>query len=195
TSFCRSVASAEIRATGFPASIPSSAGCLGGRVRFPGSEPFSWSTRAVDGAKTFEFDRQPAYSRLGLAAELNAFHWDELQRSAQEILGELEKTNDRTLIIDLTKLDYLGSAQLTLLVRLWKVIKGRDGRMIVELKTPVVREVLKTAGLLNVWEVVESRDAAFRLLGLQADGRQKMTATLPLIGLTALVAAIVGIAV
>jgi len=59
----------------------------------------------------------------------------------------------------------------------------------------VVREVLKTAGLLNVWEVVESRDAAFRVLGLQADGRQKMTAALPLIGLAALVAAIAGIGV
>jgi anti-anti-sigma factor len=149
----------------------------------------------VDAAKTFEFDRQPAYARLALAGELNAFHWDELQRSAQEILTELEKSRDRTLIIDLTKLDYLGSAQLTLLVRIWKVIKGRDGRMIVELKGPVVREVLKTAGLLNVWEVAESRDGAFRLLGLQADGRQKMSAALPLIGLAALVAAIAGIGV
>jgi hypothetical protein len=65
----------------------------------------------------------------------------------------------------------------------------------VELKGPVVREVLKTAGLLNVWEVVESRDAAFRLLELQADGRQKMSATVLLIGLAALVAAIVGIGV
>jgi anti-anti-sigma factor len=149
----------------------------------------------VDAAKTFEFDRQPAYARLALAADLNAFHWDELQRSAQEILGELEKSKDRTLIIDLTQLSYLGSAQLTLLVRIWKVIKGRDGRMIVELKGPVVREVLKTAGLVNVWEVVESRDAAFQLLGLQADGRPKMSAAFPLIGLAALVAATAGIGV
>ena len=149
----------------------------------------------MDAAKAFEFDRQPSYARLALAAELNAFHWDELQRSAQEILGELENGKDRTVIIDLTNLNYLGSAQLTLLVRIWKVIKGRDGRMIVELKGPVVREVLKTAGLLNVWEVVETRDAAFQLLGLQADGRQKMSAALPLIGLVALVAAIAGIGV
>jgi anti-anti-sigma factor len=149
----------------------------------------------VDAAKTFELDRQPTHARLALAADLNAFHWDDLQRSAQEIIGELEKGSDRTLIVDLTRLDYLGSAQLTLLVRIWKLIKGRDGRMIVELKGPVVREVLKTAGLLNVWEAVDSPDAAFRLLGLQTDGRPKMSGVFPLIGLAALVVACAGIGV
>ena len=149
----------------------------------------------MDAAKTFEFHRQPSYARLALAANLNAFHWDELQRSAQEILTELENSPDRSLIIDLTNLDYLGSAQLTLLVRIWKVIKARNGRMIVELKGPVVREVLKTAGLLNVWEVAESREGALRMLGLQADGRQTMSAVLPALGLAALMAAIAGIGV
>jgi hypothetical protein len=97
------------------------------------------------------------------------------------------------VIVDLTTLDYLGSAQLTLLVRIWKAIKEYNGRMVVELKGAVVREVLKTAGLLNVWDVAESREAAFALLGLAPDGRRKVSLTLPTIGLIALTAALAGV--
>ena len=97
------------------------------------------------------------------------------------------------VVVDLTPLDYLGSAQLTLLVRIWKLLKGRNARMIVELKSPVVREVLKTAGLLNVWEVADSHGGAFQMLGLMADGRRKMSPALPVIGLLAVSGAIAGV--
>jgi anti-anti-sigma factor len=147
----------------------------------------------VDAAKSYEFERQPAFTRLALRAELNAFHWEDLQRSAQEILAELENGAHRVVIVDLTPLDYLGSAQLTLLVRIWKLLKGRDARMIVELKSPVVREVLKTAGLLNVWEVADSHAAAFEMLGLLADGRREISLTVPVIGLLALAVAVAGV--
>jgi len=146
----------------------------------------------VDVAKSYEFERQPAYTRLALRAELSAFHWEDLQRSAQEILAELENRGHRVVLVDLTSLDYLGSAQLTLLVRVWKLLKGRNARMIVELKSPVVREVLKTAGLLNVWEVADSHAAAWQMLGLSADGRRTMPLAVPLIGLLALVGAVAG---
>jgi anti-anti-sigma factor len=146
----------------------------------------------VDAVKSFEFERQAAYTRLALRAELNAFHWEELQQSAQEILAELENGEHRVVIVDLSLLDYLGSAQLTLLVRIWKLLKGRDARMIVELKSPVVREVLKTAGLLNVWEVADSHDAAFQMLGLLTDGRRKMSLAVPVTGLVALAGAVAG---
>jgi anti-anti-sigma factor len=148
----------------------------------------------VDAAKSFEFERHPGYSRLTLGPQLTAFHWEDLQRSSQEILGELQSGRHRTLIVDLTQLDYLGSAQLTVLVRIWKVIKERSGRMIVEVKGPVVREVLKTAGLLNVWELAESRTGAFQMLGLQADGQRQMSLVPPAIGVAALAAAFAGAA-
>ena len=146
----------------------------------------------MDAAKSYEFERQPEYWRLTLGAAMNAFHWEDLQRSSQEILNELASARLRAVIVDLTQLDYLGSAQLTVLVRIWKTIKERNGRMIVELKAPVVREVLKTAGLLNVWEFAESRDGAIRMLGLHAGGQQKMSMVMPAIGLAALVAAVAG---
>jgi anti-anti-sigma factor len=149
----------------------------------------------VDAVKSFELERQSAYARLVLSADLNAFHWEDIQRSATEILAELGRTRPAAVIVDLTTLDYLGSAQLTLLVRIWKAIKDYNGRMVVELKGAVVREVLKTAGLLNVWEVAESREGAFQLLGLGPDGRRKVSMILPSIGLVALTAALAGVCI
>jgi anti-anti-sigma factor len=147
----------------------------------------------VDATKPFEFERLADYSRLTLGAQMNGFHWEDLQRSAQEILSELESGRHQALIVDLTQLDYLGSAQLTVLVRIWKVVKEKSGRMIVEVNGPVVREVLKTAGLLNVWELAESRAGALQMLGLRSDGRQKTSLLLPAVGLAALAAVCAGI--
>jgi anti-anti-sigma factor len=149
----------------------------------------------VDAARSFELERQSAYARLLLSADLNAFHWEDIQRSAADILAELGRTRPPAVIVDLTTLDYLGSAQLTLLVRIWKTIKDYQGRMVVELKGSVVREVLKTAGLLNIWEVAESREDAFQRLGLAPDGRPKVSMLLPTIGLLALTAALAGVCI
>ena len=85
----------------------------------------------MDAARPFEFERQPGYARLTLGAQLNAFQWEDLQRSSQQILGELEGGRQHAVVVDLTQLDYLGSAQLTVLVRIWKLIKEHGGRMIV----------------------------------------------------------------
>src|SRR5262249_40132477 len=156
---------------------------------FPENVQRLWRPQVPDSVKSFEYERHTAYSRLTLSAELNAFHWDDIQRSAAEIISELERARPSAVIVDLSLLDYLGSAQLTLLVRIWKAIKGYSGRMVVEVKGQVVREVLKTAGLLTVWELASSRSDAFQRLGLQADGRQPMAAAVPVMGLIALVLA------
>src|SRR5262249_33257381 len=103
--------------------------------------------QVLDSGKSFELDRRPGYARLVISPELNAFHWADVERSAVEILTAVETPKASAVIIDLSRLDYLGSAQLTLLVRVWKAIKAGGGRMVVLSSAPVVREVLNTAGL------------------------------------------------
>lgn len=142
--------------------------------------------------KSFEIECTPAYARLGLDAQLNAFHWADIERSATEILAALEAGKARFVIVDLSTLDYLGSAQVALLLRVWKSVKARDGKLIVQVTAPVVREVLKTAGLTALWEFTETREGAFQILGLRPDGRRKrsLSAVLPIVGCLALAAAL-----
>lgn len=144
----------------------------------------------MDADKSFEIESTPAYTRLTLDAKLNAFHWGDIEQSAVQILSALERAQSRFIIVDLSTLDYLGSAQLTLLLRVWKSIKARDGRLIVQVTAPVVREVLRTAGLQSLWEFTETREGAFRVLGLRPDGKRRMSLALPIVGCLALAAAL-----
>jgi anti-anti-sigma factor len=146
----------------------------------------------LDSGKSFELERRTGYARLVLSPNLNAFHWADVERSAAEILTAIETTKASAVIVDLTPLDYLGSAQLTLLVRVWKAIKAGGGRMVVLSNAPVVREVLNTAGLGALWEFADSLPAAYETIGLQPDGRPRMSMIWPTIGLVALTGALAG---
>jgi anti-anti-sigma factor len=142
---------------------------------------------------SYDFERQRCYTRFALRPGLNAFHWEDVEKSADQMLANLNSAGAQPVIIDLTPLDYLGSAQLALLVRLWKAIRERQGQMVVEVTAPVVREVMKTAGLHTLWQFTESRVDSFRALGLQDDGRPKLSLIWPTVGLVALVGAAVGL--
>lgn len=148
----------------------------------------------MDTGKSFDLERHPGFARLVLNPNLNAYHWADIERSAAEILTALESAKATAVIVDLSPLDYLGSAQLTLLVRVWKAIKAGGGRMVVLVTAPVVREVLNTAGLSNLWEFSDSLATAYQTLGLQKDGRSRMDGLWPGVGFLALAGAVAGLA-
>jgi anti-anti-sigma factor len=147
----------------------------------------------LDSGKSFDLERHAGFARLVLNPSLNAYHWADIERSAAEILTSLETAKASGVIVDLSSLDYLGSAQLTLLVRIWKAIKASGGRMIVLVTAPVVREVINTAGLSTLWEFTDSLADAYQKLGLRSDGGTRMTMLLPFVGVVALMGAIAGL--
>lgn len=144
--------------------------------------------------KSFELEHKSGYARLALYPELNAYHWADIEKSATEILGAIEESKGEPVIVDLSPLDYLGSAQVALVVRVWKAIKAGDGKMVVLVTAPVVNEVLKTAGLASIWTFADTLPAAYEALQLQSDGRPQMSMWLPIVGLVALAGAGAGLA-
>jgi anti-anti-sigma factor len=147
----------------------------------------------LNSGKSFELEHGAGFSRLALGPELNAYHWEEIERSAAEILTGLETAKTQAVIMDLSPLDYLGSAQVALLVRIWKAIKARNGRMVVYVTAPVVKEVLSTAGLAALWQFFDTLPEAYQGLGLQIDGRPRMSIAWPIVGLIALAGAVAGL--
>jgi anti-anti-sigma factor len=129
----------------------------------------------VDAGQPFQIECRRRYVCLSLSGDINTFAWDAIERSGSEILKQVESSKTSSLIVDLSGMSYLGSAQVALLVRVWKVVQARKGRMVVEVTTPVVREVLHTAGLNRLWEFVDSRAAAYAALNLQPDGRPQLS--------------------
>ncbi|MCC7424102.1 MAG: STAS domain-containing protein [Planctomycetaceae bacterium] len=114
---------------------------------------------------TFQFENSAGYSVVTLHPSLNDAQWASIEGIGTEIIGRLSGTPNPGLIVDLSSLNYMGSAMVALVVRLWKAVNERNGRMAVVNKHDMVLEVLRLAGLANVWTIVPDTDAAVAAIG------------------------------
>ncbi len=114
----------------------------------------------------FQFERQPTHGILLLNPLINDGQWGTVTEVGNEILAQLETLLSPALVVDLSRLTYIGSSQVALLVRVWKSLKRLQGRMSVECPSEEVSEVLSTAGLRTLWAIVETRDAALAAVGV-----------------------------
>lgn len=102
---------------------------------------------------------------VALLPELNEVPWADIERVGSEILAKLQPLTSPNLLVDLCALNYMGSAQVALVVRMFKTVKEKNGKMVVANRDPMVLEVLSLAGLNKVWTIVDSRERAMSMLG------------------------------
>jgi anti-anti-sigma factor len=103
---------------------------------------------------------------LALYPLINEGQWGNVSEVGGEIVGKLKTLRKPALVIDLSPLEYMGSAQVALLVRIWKSLKQINGRMVVQCPGEMVREVLALAGLRSLWNIVDTREAALKSLSV-----------------------------
>lgn len=103
---------------------------------------------------------------VSLLPELNEVPWADIERVGAEIIARIQGVTSPQLLVDLCALSYMGSAQVALVVRMYKlVVVEKKGKMVVANRDPMVLEVLKLSGLNKVWTIVESRERAMSMLG------------------------------
>lgn len=102
---------------------------------------------------------------VSLLPELNEVPWSDIEKVGSEILEKLQNLSNPNLLVDLCPLSYMGSAQVALVVRMFKSVKEKSGKMIVANQNPMVLEVLTLAGLNKVWTIVDSRERGLSMLG------------------------------
>jgi anti-sigma B factor antagonist len=95
---------------------------------------------------------------------LNEIPWADIEQIGTEILQRLQQIATPALLVDLSALNYMGSVQVALVVRMFKAVKERGGQMIVANRDPMVLEVLSLAGLNKIWTITTSREEGLRLL-------------------------------
>jgi anti-anti-sigma factor len=128
---------------------------------------------------------------VSLLPELNEVPWADIERVGSEILSKIQSLPSPNLLVDLCALNYMGSAQVALVVRMFKMVKEKNGKMIVANRDPMVLEVLSLAGLNKVWTIVDSRERALSMLGGPATASASPGGAHPLPGLVAVTGAIV----
>lgn len=102
---------------------------------------------------------------VSLLPELNEVPWADIERVGSDIISKIQTLSSPNLLVDLCALNYMGSAQVALVVRMFKTIKEKNGKMVVANRDPMVLEVLSLAGLNKVWTIVDSRERALGMLG------------------------------
>lgn len=108
----------------------------------------------------FRLIQEESVCTLELLPELNKVQWSEIDSIGSEVLSSLESRKHPHVIVDLSALNYMGSAMVALIVRVWKAASSRKGKLSVVCPHPIVKEVLQLAALDKHWTITDSMEQA-----------------------------------
>jgi len=113
----------------------------------------------------FRFTQEENVSILVLKQELNNVQWGEIDSIGTQVLNSLAERAHPNVIVDLSQLNYMGSAMVALIVRVWKATMARKGKLAVVCPHEGVREVLKLASLDKHWAITDTQAEARTAVG------------------------------
>jgi anti-anti-sigma factor len=98
---------------------------------------------------------------------LGSLHEPEIAHETQELLDYINKSDPAptNLVIDLALGEYLGTAMLGAVVKLWKRVSQRGGRLALCNVSENVAQVLRVTKLHAIWPIYNSRDQALAAVG------------------------------
>jgi anti-anti-sigma factor len=98
---------------------------------------------------------------------LGSLHEPEIAHETQELLDLINKSSPipTNLVIDLGSGEYLGTAMLGAVVKLWKRVSQRGGRLALCNVSENVTQVLRVTKLHAIWPIYGTRDQALAGIG------------------------------
>ncbi len=119
----------------------------------------------------FSLKNSDGYSVIAFPSELATAHMADVRDAGDKIVNELTASKCPACLVDLTALNYMGSALVASVVRIWKTVKSQDGRMVVVVANPQVKEVLRVANLTKVWTIASTFEAGVHQLGYSIEAK------------------------
>ncbi|QDT94702.1 STAS domain-containing protein [Gimesia aquarii] len=98
--------------------------------------------------------------KVQLLPELNESAWNELEALGDLLLLELKNQKSPSVIIDLTKLTYISSSLVAVVIQVWKLVDEQGGKTAILNTSDMVEEVLKISGLQKVWRIYSNEEEA-----------------------------------
>ncbi len=153
-------------------------------------------TPATEGYR-LEVARSHAVLRLDPAMGKAA--WGDIDRVGKEVLANVDGQKKPAWLIDLSGLEYMGSALVALVVRIWKAVQTAGGKTVVVCGQGMPQEVLRLAGLDKVWTITPTYEEGLKRLGVSPASATATPAGVdppaasgfPLLGVLAFVGALV----
>ena len=110
----------------------------------------------------FEQEQQGETLVLTPATSLGEFAETEIRAEQEAILRRLGEAPTKNVVVDFGKTDYFGSSALGFFLRLWKLVRGRDGHMAFCNLSAHEREILVVCRLDSLWSLHPSRAEALK---------------------------------
>lgn len=111
-------------------------------------------------AREYDVESRRGFSVITFEACLAECKWGDIERVGSELKNLLTSASQPFCLLDLSKLEFMGSSIVALLVRVWKTVKEQQGGMVVVNPNSMTKEVLEIAGLAKVWTICNSRPEA-----------------------------------
>jgi anti-sigma B factor antagonist len=115
----------------------------------------------------FAIERHDEVTLIVASPALESFDPTLVDQAAEILLAPIHAQDVPLIVIDLSRVDFFGSAFLSLLLRCWKVATVKGGQMVLAGVSPRSRELLHLTSLDMVWPIYADRREAIE--ALQAD--------------------------
>jgi anti-anti-sigma factor len=121
-------------------------------------------TKALPGG-IFEIEEVGATLVVVPLVDLRDLDYQRIEAGAVEVLGRLNGTRIKNVVLDFGKTDYYESTALGFFLKLWKRVRGWNGRMAFCNVSDHEQEILRVTKLDHLWPVYPSRSEALKAVG------------------------------
>lgn len=118
----------------------------------------------------YRLEMARSHAVLRLDPEMGSAAWGDIDRVGNELIASVNNNTTPAWLIDLSRLEYMGSALVALVVRVWKAVQNGGGKVVVVCGGGMPQEVLRLAGLDKVWVIVSTYEDGLRKLGVSGPG-------------------------
>lgn len=118
-------------------------------------------------APPYEYDTTRGYPVVAFNPSLGDCRWGDIEQVGNDLKEKLATLDRPDFLMDLTRLEFMGSSVVALIVKLWKAVQEKEGEMVVVNSSSMIGEVLEIAGLSRVWKIVDSHEEAEQILGVK----------------------------
>jgi anti-anti-sigma factor len=110
----------------------------------------------------FQLERSDDTIIVVPTVDLRELDYQRIEEGASGILDILDGTGIQNVVLDFYKTDYYGSCALGFFVKLWKRVRGRNGRMVFCNISDHEKEILRVTHLDYLWPICPSRGEALK---------------------------------
>lgn len=114
----------------------------------------------------YRLEMARSHAVLRLEPEMGSAAWGDIDRVGNELIEKVNGQSSPAWLIDLSSLEYMGSALVALVVRVWKAVHNSGGKVVVVCGGGMPQEVLRLAGLDKVWTISTTYEDGLRKLGV-----------------------------